>query len=214
MASNAEAETAGNDEYRDNHMSAIHTEGLSFSGFERDYVSLNMGGVETVDGGTVSIRYFDISGISGADSISDGRGAMFADFDNDGDSDIFLVALQGNAHHLFRNNIGQDTNFLRIELEGTQSGRDAFGAIVRIKTSAGILTKVKSGGSGFLAQNDPRLLFGLGADNEAEWVEIKWPSGATQRLGKSPQAAQFVSSRTRRTRQSQRPSSTNTASVL
>ena len=44
VASNAEAERAGNDEYRDNHMSAIHTEGLSFSGFERDYVSLNMGG--------------------------------------------------------------------------------------------------------------------------------------------------------------------------
>ena len=37
-----------------------------------------------------------------------------------------------------------------------------------------------------MAQNDPRLLFGLGADNEAEWVEIKWPSGATQRLGKIP----------------------------
>ena len=186
MASNAEAETAGNDEYRDNHMSAIFTEGLSFSGFERDYVSLNLGGVDTVDGGTVSIRYLDISGISGADSISDGRGAMFADFDNDGDTDIFLVALQGSAHHLFRNNIGQDANFLRIELQGTQSGRDAFGAIVRIKTSAGILAKVKSGGSGFLAQNDPRLLFGLGGDTEAEWIEIKWPSGATQRLGKIP----------------------------
>ena len=186
VASNAEAETAGNDEYRDNHMSAIFTEGLSFSGFERDYVSLNLGGVDTVDGGTVSIRYLDISGISGADSISDGRGAMFADFDNDGDTDIFLVALQGSAHHLFRNNIGQDANFLRIELQGTQSGRDAFGAIVRIKTSAGILAKVKSGGSGFLAQNDPRLLFGLGGDTEAEWIEIKWPSGATQRLGKIP----------------------------
>ncbi|SUZ90581.1 uncharacterized protein METZ01_LOCUS43435, partial [marine metagenome] len=41
VASSAATETAGNDEYRDNHMSAIFTEGLSFSGFERDYVSLN-----------------------------------------------------------------------------------------------------------------------------------------------------------------------------
>ncbi|MCH7824305.1 MAG: ASPIC/UnbV domain-containing protein [Acidobacteria bacterium] len=189
MASSAEAETAGNDEYRDKHMSAIFTEGLSFSGFERDYVGLNLGGADAVEGSggdPVSIRYLAISGISGADSLSDGRGAAFADFDNDGDTDIFLVALQGSAHHLFRNNIGQDAGFLRIELEGTRSGTDAFGAIVRVKTSAGILTKVKSGGSGFLAQHDPRLLFGLGSDTAAEWVEISWPSGATQRLENVP----------------------------
>ncbi len=197
MASSAEAEAAGNDEYRDNHMSAIFKEGLSFSGFERDYLGLNLGGAIATRGagGTneasgpgdeTPVHYLDISGISGADSISDGRGAAFADFDNDGDTDIFMVTLQGSAHHLFRNNIGQDANFLRIELEGTRSGTDAFGAIVRVKTSAGILTKVKSGGAGFLAQHDPRLLFGLGSDAMAEWVEITWPSGATQRLETVP----------------------------
>ena len=200
VASSTEAETAGNDEYRDDHMSAIFSEGLSFSGFERNYFGLNLGNrgaVTAVDGlvgangagnpsAAGSVRYLDISGITGADSLSDGRGAAFADFDNDGDTDIFLVTLQGSAHHLFRNNIGQDAGFLRIELEGTRSGTDAFGAIVRVKTSAGILTKVKSGGSGFLAQSDPRLLFGLGSDEAAEWVEITWPSGAIQRLDNVP----------------------------
>ncbi len=200
VASSAAAEVAGNDEYRDSHMSAIFSEGLSFSGFERDYFALNLGRVEAVtaagaagganaaggSSGAGSIRYLDISGITGTDSISDGRGAAYADFDNDGDTDIFLVALQGSAHHLFRNNIGQDAGFLRIQLEGTRSGTDAFGAIVRVKTSAGILTKVKSGGSGFLAQHDPRLLFGLGSDTAAEWVEISWPSGATQRIENVP----------------------------
>ena len=174
-------ETARNDEYRDNHMDAIFKEGLSFSGFERDWVGLNLGAA-----GGEPIRYLDISGISGADSISDGRGAAFADFDNDGDTDIFLVALQGNAHHLFRNNVGQDANFVRIALQGTASGSDAFGTTVRVKTSAGILTKVKSGGAGFLAQHDPRLLFGLGSDNAAEWIEIRWPNGATQRIDNVP----------------------------
>ncbi len=192
MASSTEVESAGNDEYRDNHMSAIFKEGLSFSGFERDYLALNLGGAGSPNGsagtvgGSTAIRYLAISGISGADSLSDGRGAAFADFDNDGDTDIFLVALQGSAHYLFRNNIGQDAGFLRIDLEGTRSGTDAFGAIVRVKTSAGILTKVKSGGSGFLAQHDPRLLFGLGSDTEAEWVEISWPSGAVQRFENVP----------------------------
>jgi thiol-disulfide isomerase/thioredoxin len=197
VASNAAAEEAGNDEYRDDHMAAIFQEGLSFSGFERNYLALNLGGhrtsgpmADTVAGGELapppSPTYLGISGISGVDSLGDGRGAAFADFDNDGDLDIFQVNLQGNAHQLFRNNVGQDGNFIRIELEGTASGRDAFGAVVRVATSAGVLTKVKSGGSGFLAQHDPRLLFGLGAGTHTEWVEITWPSGMVQRLANLP----------------------------
>ena len=188
MASSAKAEEAGNDEYRDSHMSQIFTEGLSFSGFERDYLGMSLGPVDGIDAqllaGTVGddIRFLDISGVSGMDSLSDGRGAAFADFDNDGDTDVFLVTLQGTAHHLFRNNVGNQKNFLRVSLMGTQSGRDAYGAIVRVKTSAGILTKVKASGSGYLAQHDPRLLFGLGDDKGAEWIEVDWPSGKKQHI--------------------------------
>jgi thiol-disulfide isomerase/thioredoxin len=150
----------------------LFADGFSFSGYERDLVALNLG-----DG-----RYLDISGISGADSVTDGRGSVFADFDNDGDLDIFLRAIHGKAHHLFRNNVGSDSGFLRVTLRGTASGTDAFGAEVRIKTSAGIQTKVKAGGSGFVSQSDPRLLFGLGGDGAAEWLEVTWPSGKKQRF--------------------------------
>ena len=153
-------------------MSAIFQQGLSFSGFERDVLGLNMEGK----------RFLDISGVSGVDSISDGRGAIFADFDNDGDLDIFLTTLQGQAHLLFRNNVGQENNFIRVHLEGSKSGRDAFGTVVRAKTSSGILTKIKGGGSGFLSQHDPRVLLGLGRDPTAEWIEIRWPSGTVQRF--------------------------------
>ena len=54
--------------------------------------------------------------------------------------------------------------------------------MVRLKTTAGMLTRVKSGGEGFLSQNDPRLLFGLGQDERAEWMEVVWPSGLKQRF--------------------------------
>ena len=145
---------------------------FSFSGYERDFVALNLGGK----------RFLDISGVSGADSVTDGRGAVFADFDNDGDSDIFLRAMHGPAHRLFHNRVGQDLSFVRIALQGTRSGRDAFGAIVQVKTSAGLLTQVKNGGGGFLSQPDPRLLFGLGQDARAEWIEVLWPSGLKQRF--------------------------------
>ena len=173
VASTVGDEKAGNDSYQGEHMSLIFREGLSFSGFERDCLFRNAAGE----------KFEDISGVSGIDSISDGRAAVLADLDNDGDLDIFLTTIQGEGHLLFRSNAGQDHNFIRIALEGTASGRDAFGATVRVKTKQGIQTRVKSGGNGFLAQPGPRLLFGLGTEKQAEWIEVTWPSGRVQRLG-------------------------------
>jgi hypothetical protein len=39
-----------------------------------------------------------------------------------------------------------------------------------------------TGGSGFCAQNQRRLHFGLGIDPRLEKAEIRWPSGKTQLL--------------------------------
>jgi thiol-disulfide isomerase/thioredoxin len=148
-------------------------EGFSFSGYERDPLYLNLG----------TKKFMDISGVSGIDSITDGRAGVFADFDNDGDLDVFSTTIQGQSHLLFRNNIGQGNNWLRVALEGNErTGRDAFSAIVRVKTSQGTLTKIKDGGSGFISQHDPRLLFGLGRDERAEWIEVTWPQGKVERF--------------------------------
>ena len=54
-------------------------QGFSFSGYERDPLYLNLNGK----------KFTDISGVSGIDSITDGRAGVFADFDNDGDLDVF-----------------------------------------------------------------------------------------------------------------------------
>jgi len=149
----------------------IFKKGFSFSGYERDALFMNREGK----------KFMDISGVSGIDSISDGRAALFADFDNDGDEDVFLTTIQGPGHLLFRNNVGQDNHWLRIILEGgKETGRDAYGSVVRVKTTAGTLTKVKAGGSGFLAQNDPRLLFGLGQDPAAQSIEVTWSNGRVE----------------------------------
>ncbi|MDI1242014.1 MAG: redoxin family protein [bacterium] len=146
-------------------------QGFSFSGYERDPLYLNLGGK----------KFTDISGVSGIDSITDGRAGVFADFDNDGDLDVFSTTIQHQAHLLFRNNVGQDSNFLRVELEGSgTSTRDAFGSVVRVKTSAGTLTKIKSGGAGFISQHDPRLIFGLGKDQKTESVEVTWANGIVE----------------------------------
>jgi len=126
-------------------------------------------------------RFLDVSGASGADSPTDGRAAVYVDVDDDGDYDVFLKAMHGPAHFLYRNEVGQDARSVRVALRGTKSGRDAFGAVVRLNTPAGVLARMKSGGSGYLSQNDPRLLFGLGDAERAEGLEVAWPSGLRER---------------------------------
>ncbi|HSK78242.1 MAG TPA: CRTAC1 family protein [Thermoanaerobaculia bacterium] len=151
----------------------MENQSFSLAGWTPDKVYLSRG-----DG-----TFLDISGIAGADSRidSDGRASVYADFDNDGDLDIFLRATHGRAHYLFRNEAGQDQGFLRIALEGRKSGRDAYGTVVQVKTRARKLTKAKHGNNGFLDQNDPRLLFGLGDGKEkVESIEVRWPSGLVQ----------------------------------
>ncbi len=161
----------------------IFGEGFSFSGYERDPVYLNLG----------NRKFMEVSGVSGLDSMSDGRGAVFADFDNDGDTDVFLTTLQGDSHLLFRNNVGQERNYLRVLLEGgPETGKNAYGSVVRVRTSAGTLTKVHAGGSGYLSQHDPRLLFGLGGDAEASGIEVIWPGGQVERFEKPVRAGSSV----------------------
>lgn len=148
-------------------------QGYSFAGWTADRIYLNQAGG----------RFLDVSGVAGADSFpSDARASVYADFDNDGDLDIFVRATHGRSHFLFRNEVGQDNGFLRVTLEGRASGRDAFGTVVRVKTPALTLMKFKHGNNGYLDQPDPRLLFGLGKSSAVEWLEVRWPSGLIQRL--------------------------------
>jgi thiol-disulfide isomerase/thioredoxin len=155
---------------RSDQSSLMFGEGFSFSGYERNPLYLNRG-----DG------FLDISGVSGIDSVADGRAGVFADFDNDGDLDVFVSTIQGPAHLLYRNNVGQNGRVLRLELEGAEgAARDAFGAVVRVRIAGGVLTRIKAGGSGFISQHDPRLLFGLPGEERVESIEVAWPGGTRE----------------------------------
>ncbi len=109
-----------------------------------------------------------------------GRGCAWGDFDNDGRPDLLITANNGPAH-LWHNETPPGNHWLTLQLIGTKSCRDGIGALVLVKTAAGVQRSEVRSGSGYLSQSDLRPHFGLGTQTQAE-VEIHWPSGTVDRV--------------------------------
>ncbi len=109
-----------------------------------------------------------------------GRGSAVADYDNDGDLDIFLLNT-GQRALLWRNDT-QAGHYLALMLAGRTSNRDGYGARVMVRVHGRTLVQEKRSAASYLSQNDARLFFGLGSSEEAEQVAIAWPSGIRQVL--------------------------------
>lgn len=109
------------------------------------------------------------------------RGAAHADFDGDGDLDIALATLAGPAY-LFRNDGGNQRNWLRVRVVGSKSNRSGLGTSVRVSSASGAQTQVVRSGSSYASQSELTLTFGLGRDTSVTSVDVRWPSGQTQTL--------------------------------
>jgi enediyne biosynthesis protein E4 len=110
------------------------------------------------------------------------RGAVYADFDRDGDLDVLVTVNNGPAR-LFRNEANpQHNHWLSVRLAGTKSNRDGIGAVVKVETASGKQWQTVHSGSSYASQSDLALTFGLGKDATVSAIEIQWPSGAKQRL--------------------------------
>ena len=111
-----------------------------------------------------------------------GRGAAYGDFDNDGDLDVLITTNHGPAA-LYRNDqTGPKRNWLRLELAGTTSSRDAIGAVVRIYYGNHYSSRVVKSGSSYLSQSELPITFGLGAAQSIDRVVAEWPSGRRETL--------------------------------
>jgi hypothetical protein len=106
-----------------------------------------------------------------------GRGAAYADYDNDGDLDVLVTSNNGPAR-LLRNDGGNRNRYLRVRTVGTASNRDGIGARVTLTTASGSRPwgLVKTGSS-FCSQSELPLTFGLGSATKVPRVEVAWPSG-------------------------------------
>ena len=93
------------------------------------------------------------------------------------------VSNNGEAAFLLHNESRTPHHWLRLQLRGTKSNRDAVGAKVTIHIGDRKLVRHRKGGGSYLSASDPRLHVGLGAAAKVDQVEIRWPSGLVQKLG-------------------------------
>jgi hypothetical protein len=161
--------------YLARHNAQMFTDGRSFSGFERNVTWISTGAA-----------YADLSDISGADSPNDSRAVIAADFDDDGDVDLFVHNIQRERHALYRNDAVEPgsagAGFLKLRLVGTVGNAEAIGATVIVDAPPGPVAQVMARGSGFESCLPPVLVFGLGSAESAS-VEVLWPGGAREGFG-------------------------------
>lgn len=145
--------------------------GRSLSGYQRKRVWMNDG----------AGRFVDVAQDVGVTDTYDGRAVALADFGNRGALDV-VIANQKGPLLFYRNQVDAGRHWIAFALEGVASNRSAIGARVEVQWNGQRQVQEVNGGSGFSAQNDRRLHFGLGAASRVDRVIITWPSGRTQTL--------------------------------
>lgn len=107
------------------------------------------------------------------------RGALFGDYDNDGDIDMLVTQSNGPVT-LLRNETETQRNWIRIKTVGIISNRNGVGTRVTLTAGGQTQTQEVNPGSSYLSSQDVRLHFGLGTNIAVERLEVRWQSGVVQ----------------------------------
>ncbi|MDQ3252963.1 MAG: CRTAC1 family protein [Acidobacteriota bacterium] len=144
----------------------------SLSGYQHKRVWINDG----------AGKFSDVAQAVGVTDTFDGRSVALVDLWNRGVLDV-VVANQRGPLLVYKNTVAPENKWVAFELEGAAaSNRSAIGAQVRVFWDGQQQVQEVSGGSGFCAQNQRRLHFGLGKNAQVEKVVIRWPSGKMQTI--------------------------------
>ena len=127
--------------------------------------------------------FFEVGKVAGSvfGELHVGRGAAFADYDNDGDVDVFVVN-HSDAPLLLRNDGGNKNNWLKVRPRAAKSNRAGYGVLVEIEAQGNRQRQEIGNQSSYLSQNALEAHFGLGRAAQVNRVTVRFPSGVTREL--------------------------------
>jgi hypothetical protein len=143
-------------------------------------------------------RFAEITASSRTGHLQKGHAVSCADWDNDGDVDLFIEtggALNGDKYHnvLFQNP-GQGNNWLKIKLVGKKTNRAAIGTRIKVVTDGDkplVVHRHISSGSSFGA-NPLEQTIGLGKAKRVAVLQVEWPTSGTTQILRDIQANQKI----------------------
>ena len=121
----------------------------------------------------------------GITAVHAGRGLAVGDLWNDGR--ISAVISNMNAPpSLLANQVRSANHWIGLRTVGTKSNRDGIGARITVKVGPRVLVDEVRSGSSYDSNSDMRIHFGLGAATRIDGIQIRWPSGLTEKFDSIP----------------------------
>lgn len=112
------------------------------------------------------------------------RGTAFADYDNDGDVDIFIVNNYDRPTLLQNNTTSKNdpNSWLHVKLFGKGKNRNAIGAKILLKTAESTQVQEIYAGESYMSSNGFITEFGLGNAEKVDMIKVIWTNGKTQTI--------------------------------
>jgi hypothetical protein len=176
--------------------------GANFGDLDNDgyldfYVATGYPGVEAVVPNLMyrsrdGAAFQDITWASGFGHLQSGQAVVFADYDNDGDQDVYArmggLLPRDRFRDAYYQNPGFEGNWLVVELRGTRSNHFGVGAVVQaeFRGANGRRTVMREvGATGSYGANPYRLHLGIGSAERVERLRVTWPAtGETQEFSR------------------------------